>query len=92
MLECISKSIHKYGTNRPDGSYKDLNDAIYNDAPYTGIWKDEIVIPSGVIEVGEEFHVCIEDANKGITLACYKLENTEEQVPERLTIDFNSFP
>jgi hypothetical protein len=34
----------------------DLDDAIYNDAPYTGTWRgtwrDEIVISSGVIEVG----------------------------------------
>jgi hypothetical protein len=80
----------KYGTN-PDGSSIDLNDAFYNDAPYTGIWEDEIVIPSGVIEIGEEFHACIEDTNKGLTLACYKLENTEKQGPERLTIDFNNF-
>ena len=43
----------QYGTNPPDGNYIDLNDAFYNDAPYTGIWKDEIVIPSGVIEMGE---------------------------------------
>jgi hypothetical protein len=28
----------------------------------------------------------------GITLACYELENTEKQGPEKLTIDFNSFP
>jgi len=27
----------QYGTNPPDGSYVDLNDAFYNDDPYTGI-------------------------------------------------------
>jgi hypothetical protein len=57
----------QYGTNPPDGSYIDLNDAFYNDAPYTGIWKDEIVIPSGLLGMGEEFHICIEDTDKGIT-------------------------
>jgi hypothetical protein len=81
----------QYGTN-PDGSSIDLNDAFYNDAPYTGIWKDEIVIPPDVIKIGEEFHACIEDTNKVITLACYKLENTEKQGPEKLAIDFNNFP
>jgi hypothetical protein len=45
----------QYGTNPPDGSSIDLNDAFYNDAPYTGIWKDEIVVPSGIIEIGENF-------------------------------------
>ena len=54
----------QYGTNPPDGSYIDLNDAFYNDAPYTGIWKYEITIPSGTIQVGEEFHACLEDTNK----------------------------
>ena len=82
----------QYGTNPPDGSYIDLNDAFYNDDPYTGIWKYEITIPSGTIQVGEEFHACFEDTNKGITLACYELENTEKQWPEKLTIDFNNFP
>jgi hypothetical protein len=52
-------------------------------------WEDEIVIPSDVIEVGEEFHACIGDTNKGIALACYK---PEKQRPEKLTIDFNKFP
>jgi hypothetical protein len=42
--------------------------------------------------VGEEFHACLEDTNKVITLACYELKNTEKQAPEKLTIDFNSFP
>jgi hypothetical protein len=37
-------------------------------------------------------HACLEDTNKVITLACYKLENTEKQAPEKLTIDFNNFP
>jgi hypothetical protein len=75
-----------------DSGFIDLNDAFYNDDPYTGIWKDEIVIPPDVMKIGEEFHACIEDTNKGITLACYKLENTEKQAPEKLTIDFNNFP
>jgi hypothetical protein len=36
------------------------------------VWRDEIVIPPGLIEIGEEFHVCIEDTNRGTTLACYE--------------------
>lgn len=82
----------QYGTNPPDGSYIDLNDAFYNDAPYTGVWEDEIEVPAGIIEIGEEFHVCLEDTNKDITLACNKLQNTEKREPEKLTIDFNNFP
>jgi hypothetical protein len=49
-------------------------------------------VPLGTLEVGEEFHVCLEDTNKRITLACYEMENTDKQGPEKLTIDFNNFP
>jgi hypothetical protein len=82
----------QYGTNPPGGSHIDLNDAFYNDAPYTGVWEDEIAIPSGLIDVGEEFHICIEDTRKDIILACYELENGSESEPEHLEIDFNNFP
>jgi len=34
----------------------------------------------------------MEDTDKGVALACYKLENTEKPGPEKLTIDFNNFP
>jgi hypothetical protein len=47
-----------------DSGFIDLIDAFYNDDPYTGIWEDEITIPSDLIDVGEEFHVCIEDTKK----------------------------
>ena len=30
--------------------------------------------------------------NTTSTLTCYKLENTEKQGPEKLTINFNNFP
>ena len=86
------KEYPQYGTNPPDGSHIDLNDAFYNDSPYTGTWKGEIIMPSNLIGVGEDFHACIEDTNKGVTLACYKLENSEARRPEKLTIDFNNFP
>jgi hypothetical protein len=42
--------------------------------------------------MGEEFHVCMEDTEKDITLACYELENGPEAEPESLRIDFNNFP
>lgn len=32
-----------------------------------------MVIPSGIIEVGEKFHVCIKDADNDVTLECYVL-------------------
>lgn len=82
----------QYGTNPPGGSHIDLNDAFYNDTPYTGVWEDEIVIPSGLIDVGEEFHICMEDTKRDVILACYELENGSESEPERLQIDFNNFP
>jgi hypothetical protein len=49
-------------------------------------------MPSDLIDVGEEFHVCMEDTEKDVTLACYELENGQESEPERLRIDFNNFP
>jgi hypothetical protein len=42
--------------------------------------------------MGEELHAYIEDTDKRITLACYRLENTEKQGPEKLIIGFNNFP
>ena len=87
----------QYASPSQLGSWIDLNDAFYNDAfyndaPYTGVWEDEIAVPLDLIDVGEEFHVCIEDTRKDITLACYELENGSESEPERLKIDFNNFP
>ena len=82
----------QYASPSQLGSWIDLNDAFYNDAPYTGVWEDEIAVPSDLIDVGEEFHVCIEDTRKDIILACYELENGSESEPEHLEIDFNNFP
>jgi hypothetical protein len=78
----------------------DLIDAFYNDDPYTGIWKEELVMPSGLIENSETFHVCIDDITRNVyenkdsdvTLACYEVENSARKGPKRLTIDFNNFP
>ena len=70
----------------------DLIDVFYNDDPYTGIWEDEITMPSNLIDVGEELHICIEDTKRDVTLACYELENGPESEPARLRIDFNNFP
>jgi hypothetical protein len=75
-----------------DSGFIDLIDAFYNDDPYTGVWEDEISIPLDLIDVGEEFHVCIEDTKKDVTLACYELEKGPESEPERLEVDFNNFP
>jgi hypothetical protein len=83
----------QYGIPGGIGSgWIDLIDAFYNDDPYTGIWEDEIIMPSDLIDVSEEFHICIEDTKKDITLACYELENGPESEPERLEINFRSFP
>jgi hypothetical protein len=75
-----------------ESGFIDLIDAFYNDDPYTGIWEDEITVPSDLIDVGEEFQTCIEDTKKDVTLACYELENGPESEPERLRIDFSNFP
>ena len=85
-------SVPYMGQQYLSQDYNNPTEAFYNDAPYTGVWEDEIAVPSGLIDVGEEFHVCIQDTRKDITLACYELENGSESEPERLKIDFNNFP
>jgi hypothetical protein len=75
-----------------DSGFIDLIDAFYNDDPYAGMWEAEITMPSDLIDSGEEFHICMEDVEKDVTLACYELENGPEAEPEHLQIDFNNFP
>jgi Bacterial Ig domain len=81
--------------NATELSSIDLDDAFYPDPPdpaSTGKWEDEIVMPSNLIGVGEKFHVCIDDAAKRITLACYELEKAETTRQQNVTIDFRNFP
>lgn len=85
--------IRVYVQEYPQYDFRtDLDDAFYNDDPYTGEHTSQIEMPSGLIESGETFHICIDDEDVDTTLACYKLENSRRNAPEELTINFNNFP
>lgn len=65
----------------------DLSDALYSDTS-NGEYTTDIVMPSGVIEVNEVFHICIEGSviGGGIGIICYDLLNNPKQGPEEITI------
>ncbi len=65
----------------------DLSDALYSDTS-DGEYTTEIVMPSGVIEVNETFHICIEGPVPagGNAMICYNLLNNPQQGPEEITI------
>lgn len=85
--------VRDYVQEYPQYDFRtDLDDAFYNDDPYTGERTSQIEMPSGLIESGETFHICIDDEDVDTTLACYKLENSRRNASEELTIDFNNFP
>ena len=65
----------------------DLTDALYSDTS-DGEYMTDIVMPSGVIEVNEEFHICIEGpvTGGGNGIICYNLLNNPQQGPEEITI------
>lgn len=65
----------------------DLSDALYSDTS-DGQYTTDIVMPSGVIEVNETFHVCIEGpvTGGGNGMICYNLLNNPQQGPEEITI------
>ncbi len=65
----------------------DLSDALYSDTS-DGQYTTEIVMPSGVIQVKEIFHICIEGpvSGEGNGIICYDLINNPKQGPEEITI------
>ncbi len=65
----------------------DLSDALYSDTS-NGEYTTDIVMPSGVIEVNETFHTCIEGSvtGGGNGMICYNLLNNPRQGPEEITI------
>jgi hypothetical protein len=65
----------------------DLSDALYSDTS-DGEYTTDIVMPSGVIEVNETFHICIEGpvTGGGNAMVCYNLLNNPQQGPEEITI------
>jgi hypothetical protein len=65
----------------------DLSDSLYSNTS-NGEYTTDIVTPSGVIEVNETFHVCIEGSVSGGAngMICYNLLNNPQQGPEEIII------
>jgi hypothetical protein len=65
----------------------DLTDALYSDNS-DGEYTTEIIMPSGLIEVDEEFEICIEGPVSGGDngIICEDLTNSHQQQPEEVTI------
>ena len=72
----------------PNGSnsYIDLQDFEH------GIHERPLVLPSDLIGAGEELHVCIEDVDERLTLACYKPENAGTMGQKNVIFNITSFP
>jgi hypothetical protein len=66
----------------------DLIDAMYDDDPESpdGQYTTRIVMPSGLIEANEDFHVCVFDENDGSIYDCYEMTNSPKKGPEHLTV------
>lgn len=66
----------------------DLIDAMYDDDPDSpdGQYTTSIVMPSGLIDANEDFHVCVVDEDDGSIYDCYELTNSPKKGPEFLTI------
>jgi hypothetical protein len=64
-----------------------LTDALYSDTSDDEYTK-EIIMPSGLIEVGEEFQICIECPVSGEDngIICGDLTNSPQQQSEEITI------
>jgi hypothetical protein len=45
-------------------------------------------MPSDLIDVDEEFHICIEDTKENVALVCYEIENGPKSEPEHPRIIF----
>ncbi|HET6589505.1 MAG TPA: hypothetical protein VFG45_05005 [Candidatus Nitrosocosmicus sp.] len=65
----------------------DLSDALYSDTS-NGEYTTDIVMPSGIIDVNETFHICIEGpvTDEGNGVICYNLLNNPQRGPEEITI------
>lgn len=66
----------------------DLIDAMYDDDPNSpdGQYTTRIVMPSGLIDTYEDFHVCVVDENDGSLYDCYEMTNSPKKGPEYLTV------
>lgn len=65
----------------------DLSDALYSDTS-NGEYITEIIMPSGLIEVDEVFHICIDGpvTSGGNVIICYDLTNSPQPQPEDIII------
>ena len=66
----------------------DLIDAMYDDDPNTpdGQYTTKIVMPSGLIDANEDFHVCVVDEDDGSIYDCFEMTNSPKEGPEYLTV------
>lgn len=66
----------------------DLIDAMYDDDPNTpdGQYTTSIVMPSGLIDANEDFHVCMVDEDDGSIYDCFEMTNSPKEGPEYLTV------
>ncbi len=66
----------------------DLIDAMYDDDPDSpdGQYTTRIVMPSGLIDANEDFHVCVVDEDDGSIYDCYEMTNNPKKGPENLTV------
>lgn len=66
----------------------DLIDAMYDDDPNTpdGQYTTRIVMPSGLIDANEDFHVCVVDEDDGSIYDCFEMTNSPKEGPEYLTV------
>ena len=66
----------------------DLIDAMYDDDPDSqdGQYTTRIVMPSGLIDANEDFHVCVVDEGDGSIYDCFEMTNSPKKGPEYLTV------
>lgn len=66
----------------------DLIDAMYDDDPNTpdGQYTTKIVMPSGLIDANEDFHVCVVDEDDGSIYDCFEMTTSPKKGPEYLTV------
>ncbi len=85
-LKDVSIYIQEYAQYSRD--YIDLMDAMYDDDPNSpdGQYTTRIVMPSGLIDTNEDFHVCMVDENNGSIYDCYEMTNSPKKGPEYLTV------
>ncbi|MGD9674781.1 MAG: hypothetical protein AB7U98_15045 [Candidatus Nitrosocosmicus sp.] len=66
----------------------DLDDAMYSNSN-NGDYSTKIVIPSGLIDVNEVFHICLEEVDSDEVndeKHCYELKNMPQKAPEIIKI------